>query len=153
MTKAVIAGMLAAAAVWCVASAEARSSTTGPQGTWVRTVTKADFARTSTFRHEGPGQTLPPSGVYHLTFSAHTFRAVDPGKFPVAQTYSLLSGGRLSVGAYVNPAKGAFCGPEISQTASYAWSVTGRTLTLKAKADGCADRNSILVGRWTRIAG
>ena len=101
---------------------------------WLRTVTKADLARTSSFRHEGQGQTLPPSGVYHLTLRTRMFNVVDPMKFPVAQAYSLEAGGRLSVGEYLNPAKGAFCGPEIPQTATHAWSVAGRTLTLAFSA-------------------
>ena len=37
------------------------------------------------------------------------------------------------------------------QNASYTWSISGRILTLKAKEDLCADRDSVLQGRWTRV--
>src|SRR5205085_7348098 len=131
-------------------SAGDRSATAGLTGTWVRTVTKADIARTSKFRHEGPGQTAPPPGVVHLTYTAHTFRIVDFTGFAIAQTYAAAAA-RLTIKAYVNPAKGSFCGPEIPQNASYTWSISGRILTLKAKEDLCADRDSVLQGRWTRV--
>jgi hypothetical protein len=120
-------------------------------GAYVRTLTKADFARTQHFRHEGPGQSLPPTGVYHLTFTANTFRATDPTGFAVAQTYSARDSGQLNVILYVSPDQGAFCGPDIPQYASYGWQVSGGALMLTAKHDSCADRDSILQGKWTRV--
>lgn len=149
----VIAALLAltlGAAGASMGSAGERSATAGLTGTWVRTVTKADIARTSKFRNEGPGQTPPPPGVVHLTFSTHSFRFVDFTGFAISQTYATTAG-RLTIKAYVNPAKGSFCGPEIPQNASYTWSIARRTLTLKAKEDRCADRDSLLTGRWTRV--
>jgi hypothetical protein len=132
-------------------SAGERSGSAKLLGTYVRTVTKADIARTTRFRHEGPGQSPPPPGVVHLTFTAHSFRFVDSTGFAIAQTYSAATGSALTVKAYVNPTKGSFCGPEIPQNASYSWSINGRMLTLKAKDDRCADRDSLLTGRWTRV--
>ena len=41
-------------------------------------------------------------------------------------------------------------GPEVSQTASYTWKRSGDVLTLEAKQDECADRDSILSGDWRR---
>jgi hypothetical protein len=129
-----------------------RSGTASLTGSYVRTVTKADLARTSSFRHEGTNQSTPPVGTYHLTFTANTWRATDPTGFAVAQTYSATAGGHLSVILYVNPNQGAFCGPDIPQNAAYGWSLSHNTLTLKARDDGCADRDSILQGHWTRIS-
>ena len=147
---------LAAAMAALMAAAEsaaAPSAAAELNGTYVRTVTKADIARTAKFRHEGPGQTPPPAGVVHLTFSAHAFRFVDPTGFAISQTYSAAPTGRLTIKAYVNPALSSFCGPEIPQNASYTWIRKGRILTLKAKDDRCADRDSLLAGRWTRVGG
>jgi hypothetical protein len=46
--------------------------------------------------------------------------------------------------------KGSFCGPDVSQTASYTWERSGDVLTLKAEQDECADRISTLSGEWKR---
>jgi hypothetical protein len=129
----------------------ARSSAANLNGSYVRTITKSDIARTNSFRHEGPGQVLIPRGVYHLTFSGGTFRATDPTGFGVAQTYSATGKGHLSVILYVNPNQGSFCGPDIPQSAAYKWSLSNDILTLTANDDGCADRDSILQGHWTRV--
>jgi hypothetical protein len=120
-------------------------------GSYVRTLTKADMARTSSFRHEGTGQHAPPTGAYHLTLAGGTFRATDPTGFAVAQTYSATKQGHLSVIGYVNPNQASFCGPDIPQSAAYDWNLSGNNLTLKAAHDGCADRDSILQGQWTRV--
>jgi hypothetical protein len=146
----------AAASIVACAAVGAEEAATSPgtarlRGTYVRTVTKADIARTRSFRHEGPGQSPPPPGRVKLVLSAGTFRAVDFTGFAIAQTYSATASGRLTIVAYVNPGAGSFCGPVIPQNATYRWSVTGRTLTLRATDDRCADRDSVLTGRWTRI--
>jgi hypothetical protein len=47
-----------------------------------------------------------------------------------------------------HPEKGSFCGPEVPQIASYSWTLTDGVLTLKAKDDPCADRDSTLSGEW-----
>jgi hypothetical protein len=121
-------------------------------GSHVRTVSKADVARTNSFRHEGAGQTgAPPTGTWHLTFTGDSFRATDPTGFAVAQTYSATDAGRLSVILYVNPNQASFCGPDVPQNAAHEFSLSHNTLTLHAKDDGCADRDSILQGRWTRV--
>jgi hypothetical protein len=56
--------------------------------------------------------------------------------------------GKLALSTYVG--KGAYCGPEIPEPASYSWKLQGRTVVLKAKNDPCADRDSTLTGKWTR---
>jgi hypothetical protein len=134
-----------------LASADAGSGAAKLRGTYARTVTQADIARTASFRREGPGENVPPTGRVKLVLSAGTFRFSDRTGFAIAQTYSATAGGKLAIEAYVNPSKGAFCGPEIPQNAAYRWSARGGTLTLKATSDRCADRNSVLVGRWRRV--
>ena len=134
-----------------VSSAGRHSNSAKLPGTYVRIVTKADIARTSSFRHEGPGQTPPPPGRVRLIVTLRAFRFVDSTGFAIAQTYSAKATGRLTINAYLNPNKGSFCGPEIPQNATYTWSSKGRTLTLKATQDRCADRDSLLSGRWTRV--
>ena len=54
----------------------------------------------------------------------------------------------LRIGAYQAPEEGSFCGPDVPQTAAYTWRRSGGVLTLKAVRDECADRDSILSGRW-----
>lgn len=150
--RVLLTALVLVAATAAVAAA-APSGAAGPNGTYVRTVTKADIARTARFRHEGPGETTPPVGVVHITFAARGFRFVDPTAFAISQTYSATATGRLTIKAYVNPGKGSFCGPEVPQNASYTWTSNGRILSLKATDDRCADRNSLLSGRWTRVGG
>ena len=58
------------------------------------------------------------------------------------------SDGVFRIGAYQAPDKGSFCGPDISQTASYTWKRSGNELTLNAEQDACADRDAVLSGRW-----
>jgi len=128
-----------------------RSGALNLNGSYVRAVSKADMARTNSFRHEGTGQSTPPTGTYHLTFTGDTFRATNPTGFAVAQTYSATDGGHLRVILYVNPNQASFCGPDIPQNAAYDWRLSHNTLTLNAKDDACADRDSILQGRWTRV--
>lgn len=128
-----------------------RSAAANLSGSYVRTITNADMARTNSFRHEGVGQSTPPTGAYHLTLTGDTFRATDPTGFAVAQTYAATNGGHLSVILYVNPNQASFCGPDVPQNAAYRWSLSHSTLTLTAKDDACADRDSILQGRWTRV--
>jgi hypothetical protein len=125
------------------------SSNTSPVGSYSRIVTKADMARTKSFRHEGPGQEGPPTGRYRLVVNARSFHIVDPTGFVIAQTYATRAG-TFTIKAYVDPSKGSFCGPDVPQNASYKWRATSKTLALKPTDDRCADRNSILGGVWTK---
>jgi hypothetical protein len=54
------------------------------------------------------------------------------------------------IGTYQAPDQGAFCGPDVSQTASYTWAFADDVLTLKAEQDACADRDSSLTGEGRR---
>ncbi|MGH2840473.1 MAG: hypothetical protein ACRDKY_06570 [Solirubrobacteraceae bacterium] len=122
-------------------------------GTYERRVTRADIRRTAKIRNEaGPNQEEPTPGPARLVITRSSLKvldlAVDP-PFAIEQSISATAG-RLRVDRYVRPEKGSFCGPELPQNASYAWSIDGRVLRLRPVEDGCADRDSVLTGAWTR---
>jgi hypothetical protein len=138
------------------ATTSAQSEPAGPPpelaGSYTRFVGKADIARTQKKRSEvGPNQVKPkpertllfvePSGLTTRTTNAD---------FVVQQDYAASAGGELEIRGYQHPEAGAFCGPEIAQNADYSWKVSGDTLTLSAVKDPCADRDSVLTGKWTR---
>jgi hypothetical protein len=136
-------------------STAASSSGTGPStllGTYTRTVTKADIARTQHSRHEGPGQSAPRPGPSRLAITKSSLLTTDVNaNITFAESYTADGGGRLTIKGYQDPAhRGAFCGPEIPQNATYRWKVSGGTLTLTAVSDPCADRDSSLSGHWTK---
>ena len=137
------------------ASTTTAQSSAAPYGTYVRSMTKSDLARTAAIRDEaGPNQETPPTGSYRLVVakgaSQDVIKAIDPSDFPIAQDVTF-EGDELKITSYVNPAKGAFCGPEVPAAATYTFQVNGSTLVLKPKRpDPCADRDSILTGSWTK---
>jgi hypothetical protein len=79
-----------------------------------------------------------------------TITATGSDGFAVAMDMDASASGKLDLSTYVDPGKGAFCGPEIPAPASYSWKLQGRTLVLRAQKDPCADRDSTLAGKWTR---
>jgi hypothetical protein len=144
----VVAGSLAA-----VASAAANPAGTGtPTGTWKRVLTQADIDRTASFRVEPPGSNAPPTGPMKLAIAKDMFTLTDKTKFSIAQTLRLDAGGAFDILAYIAPDKGAFCTADEPQNASYTWKLDGGALVLTPVDDRCADRNSILAGRWTRAS-
>jgi hypothetical protein len=135
--------------------APAKPGTASLYGTYERDVTKADIARTDKSRSEaGPNQQKPNPDRVVLTIAEGapqaTLTATGSDGFTVAMDMQATASGKLDLPTYVDPGKGAFCGPEIPAPASYAWRLQGRTLVLKAKNDPCADRDSTLTGKWTR---
>jgi hypothetical protein len=141
------------------ATAQAAAAPSGPPagvyGTYERRVTRADLARTKSFRDEGgSNQELPLTGMYRLTIARGTsqdaLKATDPKEFVVGMDVTLDAGGRLRATSYIDPGQGAFCGPQIPAPASYSYSAKGTQLVLHAKKDPCADRDSILTGTWKR---
>jgi hypothetical protein len=130
-------------------------SAAAPYGTYARTMTKSDLARTAAIRDEsGPNQETPPTGRYRLVVAKgaaqDVIKVIDPTDFPTAQDVTF-EGGDLKITSYVNPAKGAFCGPQIPAAATYSFQVNGSTLVLKPKRpDPCADRDSMLTGSWAK---
>jgi hypothetical protein len=136
-------------------AAAAKPGTASLYGTYERDVTKADIERTDKSRSEaGPNQEKPKPDHVVLTVAEGdpqgTITAAGSDGFTVAMDIDVTASGKLDLSTYVDPGKGAFCGPEIPTPASYSWKLNGRTLVLKANNDPCADRDSTLTGKWTR---
>jgi hypothetical protein len=137
-------------------AASAATTTSSPSlaGTYERTVTRADIERTERLRDEsGPGQEKPKPGPVELALRRGTLTLTDAGGgagLTIRQDFSATSDGAFRIGAYQAPEQGSFCGPDISQTASYTWEQSGDVLTLAAEQDECADRDSVLSGDWKR---
>ena len=121
-------------------------------GTYERKLTHADIDRTDALRDESaPGQGQPEPGPLKLALEDGTLTMTDVGAgLTIRQDFSATSDGAFRIGAYQAPEEGSFCGPEVSQTASYTWRRNGDVLTLAARQDECADRDTILSGDWRR---
>jgi hypothetical protein len=128
-------------------------------GRWSRRMTDADLQRTERYRKEAAGQQAPPPGRQQLVIAEGSPQASlaisdaqgdAEGLPPIAMDAVATASGELRLPTYVDPTKGAFCGPEIPTQAHYRWSVAGGRLTLKPIREGCADRDAILTGTWSR---
>ena len=128
----------------------------GPYGTYVRTVTKADLARTEKLRDEyGPHQERPGTGEYRLVIAKGSgedvIKTTGPDDFTIDQGIRL-AGDVIRITSYVDPARASHCGPEIPAQAQYGFVLSGDELALEpANDDPCADRDAILTGTWKRI--
>jgi hypothetical protein len=128
-----------------------------PYGTYTRELTKADVQRTAQTRdaarqETGPNMELPPIGQYRLVISKSAVGDVvdniGPDNLKIGM-YAHADGGKLVLEDYVDPSKGAFCGPEVAVPANYRFEVGAGTLTIATDAhDPCADRDTSLVGTW-----
>jgi hypothetical protein len=136
------------------ATSAGQPTTSSPSlaGTYARSLTQADIERTDHLRDESlPGQEKPQPGPLELALKEGTLTMTDIGAgVTIRQDFSATSDGAFRIGAYQAPDQGAFCGPDVSQTASYKWERSGDMLTLKAEQDECADRDSVLSGEWRR---
>jgi hypothetical protein len=121
-------------------------------GSYERRLTRADIERTDRFRAESTAdQEKPRPGRLELVLEEGTLTMTDVSAgVSIRQDFSATSDGAFRIGAYQAPDRGSFCGPEVSQTAAYTWKQPGEDLTLEAEHDECADRDSILSGRWKR---
>jgi hypothetical protein len=120
-------------------------------GTYERTLTKADVARTADAVVEERGFERTPPGPLRLVIDDGSFTVtILRDNFPISQNVTGSDDGNFDIGDYVRPDKGAFCGPKVPQGAIYSWTLENDVLTLKAESDSCADRDSILTGRWKR---
>jgi hypothetical protein len=121
-------------------------------GSYERRLTHADIDRTDDLRDESvPGQGKPEPGPLELALEDGTLTMTDVGAgVTIRQDFSATSDGAFRIGAYQAPDQGSFCGPDVSQTASYTWKRSGDVLTLGAEQDECVDRNSVLSGEWKR---
>ena len=149
--------VLAALAAGCGSDEEApagRTTTSAPSlaGTYERTLTPADIERTDHLRDESlPGQEKPQPGPLKLALDDGTLTMIDVrADLTIRQDFSATSDGAFRIGAYQAPEQGSFCGPDVSQTASYSWKQSGKVLTLESEQDECADRDSTLSGEWQR---
>jgi hypothetical protein len=144
------AGALAASLVAAPASGARRVADPSTLvGAWQRVLTQPDIDRTASFRVEPPGWDLPLPGTQKLVIADGSFTFFDQTGFSVAQTTRIDSSGAFDLLTYIAPDKGAFCPQDVPQNASYTWALDGSDLILTPSADRCADRNSILAGRWT----
>jgi hypothetical protein len=136
------------------ATAASAPTTSSPSlaGTYKRALTRADIERTDDVRNEsGLHQEKPDPGPLELALERGTLTMTDLGAgLTIRQDFSATSDGAFRIGAYQAPEQGSFCGPDISQTASYTWKRSGEVLSLQAEQDECADRDSILSGDWER---
>jgi hypothetical protein len=119
-------------------------------GSWKRTLSQADLDRTASFRVEPAGSTPPPIGPVTLAIAKGSFTFRDESGFAISQTTHVDGAGGFGIVSYVAPDKGSFCTADEPQNATYTWRLDGASLLLTATDDRCADRNSILVGRWAR---
>jgi hypothetical protein len=137
------------------AAAAKSDASAAPYGTYVRTMTKADLARTAKLRDEaGPHQSTPPTGQWSLVIAKgaaqDVLKATDPTNFTIAMDLNAKDDA-LDLTSYVNPNQGSFCGPEIPSNASYKFTSDGGKLVLEPSGqDPCADRDAILTGTWTK---
>jgi hypothetical protein len=152
--------ILAIAAAGCGSAdkpkAAPSAAASGPYGSYTRTVTKADIARTQSVRDEsGPKQGKPKPGPARLTIAKGSGEDVLKvsdvnADFTVAMDAGV-DGRELKLFSYVNPADDSFCGPQIADAASYSYEAHGDTLVLRpAHPDACADRDTTLTGTWKR---
>jgi hypothetical protein len=158
-----VAGALIALA-GCGGDAEKQAATTATTapgsaslyGSYERRVTAGDIKRTANLRDESAAeQAAPKPSVVRMVIAQRdptpslTTTDTHDG-LAIAMSIDAAPDGQLTIGSYLDPAKGAFCGPHVEQGADYSWNVEGRSLTLRAVKDPCADRDSTLTGRWTR---
>jgi hypothetical protein len=133
-----------------VPASQLTTSSPSLAGTYERRLTRADIERTDHLRDESlPGQEKPEPGPLELTLEEGTLTMTDVGAgVTIRQDFSATSDGAFRIGAYQAPDQGSFCGPDVSQTASYTWERSGEVLSLGAEQDECADRDSVLSGEW-----
>ncbi len=147
----------AAAAATSTAAVPAAALPDGLAGTWTRDVTAADIERNAANKGTGPGEDPMSPGRFKLTIDSERITARAPDDFQIPEFAAFSQDGKLEILAYVDPGgqdgpNGAYCGPDKPQNASYTWTLEGDELTLATADDTCADRNSTLVGSWTRAS-
>lgn len=130
-----------------------------PYGTYARTVRQADIDRTQKTRRAsqqeaGPNMEPPSTGDVRLVLSksdaGDILKVVDSSGFAI-DMYAEARAGTIALDDYVDPSKGAFCGPEVAVRSSYRFEVTGSGLEIEASpADPCADRDTVLTGTWVK---
>jgi hypothetical protein len=140
-------------------------------GTWTRTVTKQDQAKSSPAYGAQGAYNIPPAGVWRLVFDSIGVWELDPVKTGLVTGYKVVAdvlfayapismaaggcgnGGPCGVtrfGHHHIGGRGRACnlaGP----FGSYRWSVAGAHLTLTAIHEPCGQRRAVWEGTWTRV--
>ncbi len=135
-------------------------------GTWTRTVTKHDQAKSTPVFGVGVGN-VPPAGVWRLVFDRVGVWELDPVKTGLVTEYDVVADvlfayapismapcsdhgacgvkrfGHHDIGGRDCNAAGPF--------GSYRWSVSGARLTLTAIHEPCGQRRAVWEGTWTRV--
>jgi hypothetical protein len=125
-------------------------------GSWTRTVTAAEVARTQDLRDPAAGLPLA-TGTWRVRIGADgVARYTDPapGHGLTVGQVRFESGGRLVVGNRIpdfpHASPGGFCGVTVGD-GIYHWSVHGDALTIQVVSDHqCTNRNSFWNGTFTR---
>jgi hypothetical protein len=121
-------------------------------GTFTRSVVAADVARTQDYRHYA--RSTLPTGAWEAVFeSKGVIGFYDPTGSGLDEAFRALGDGTLHVDGVVqwrqnNERQGNFCIAE--RPGLFHWSISGNTLTIAGDPRTCADRDSVLVGTWTR---
>jgi DNA-binding SARP family transcriptional activator len=135
-------------------------------GTWTRTVSKHDIAKSSPAFGVAVGN-VPPAGVWRLVFDRIGAWELDPRKTGLVTEYQVVADvlfayAPISIRPWpctdngpcgVTRAGHNFHGRECSAAGpfgSYHWSVSGGRLTLTAIQDPCGQRRAVWEGTWTR---
>ena len=98
------------------APAASAAATGGATGTFTRSLTASDIARTDGFRIEGTNQTTPAPGALTLKLSDGQISVTDDTGFEVAELSKLSNDASLEIQSYVDPSKASFCGPDDRRT-------------------------------------
>jgi len=134
-------------------------------GTWTRTVTKQDIAKSSPAFGVAVGN-VPPKGVWRLLFDRIGAWELDPRKTGLVTEYQVVADvlfayAPISMLPCTDDASSGvtrsgyhhICGKDCSAAGpfgSYHWSVSEGRLTLTAIQDPCGQRRAVWEGTWTR---
>ncbi len=122
-------------------------------GTFTRTVTARDIARTQRIRHEAPDEVLP-TGTWRLHIARDGLIDFDdPHGSGGNEAFTAKRSGALGLvgpANWLNPPdrQGSFCGVE--PDGAWHWRANRRTVQLIPIRDTCADRNALFGGAWIR---
>ena len=103
-------------------------------GTWDRTMTGAAWKKNHV--------TGEPAGVYSVVISSDGTATLEFDATPFTHMPAAASGTVLKLGATADEV--------CARPATYAWSVSGRTLTLHLKKDDCDPRRGLFSGPLKR---
>jgi DNA-binding SARP family transcriptional activator len=136
-------------------------------GTWTRTVTKQDQAKSSPAFGANGANNVPPAGVWHLVFDRIGAWELDPVHTGLVTAYKVVADvlfayapismapciqdGPCGITRFGHHHIGGrdcnYAGP----FGTYRWSVSGAKLTLTAIHEPCGQRRAIWEGTWTRV--